>query len=68
MFGKKLANLMNRLLGYIPVDEVADKVMRWCAKSLCVMLCFTAVDGCQVYARLLTAMFDTVLVLLVTVL
>ena len=28
MFGKRLANLMTRLLGYIPVDEVADKV--WC--------------------------------------
>lgn len=26
MFGKKLANLMSRLLGYIPVDEVADKM------------------------------------------
>lgn len=59
---------MSRLLGYIPVDEVADKVIRQCAWSLCIMLCFAAVDGCQVYARLSATMFDRMLVLLITVL
>ena len=53
---------MTRLLGYIPVDEVSDKV--WCNSVIRLLFCVPdcVADGCQVHARLSATVSDGTLV------